>query len=78
MMLKNKSDYLFEVKNCGSPVTILQGKKTKQAIQTAAQFTARYCDKKEKEIEVSYGKEKTDKSITVSLAEESVIEGMRI
>jgi tRNA U34 2-thiouridine synthase MnmA/TrmU len=78
MKLKNKSDYFFEVKNCGSPVTILQGKKTKHAIEKAAQLTARYCDKKEKEIEVSYGKEKTDKSITVSCPEEKEMDEIRI
>jgi len=54
--LKDKSDYIFEVPNCGSPTTLLQGPKTKKAIELAAQLTLTYSDNKEKKSKVKYGK----------------------
>jgi tRNA-uridine 2-sulfurtransferase len=36
---KQKTDYYFEVPNCGSPTTILKGPKTKAAIEKAASLT---------------------------------------
>ncbi|MBD3310003.1 DUF814 domain-containing protein [Candidatus Woesearchaeota archaeon] len=56
-----EKDYEFEVKGHGSPVTILQGPKTKEAVRLAAELTARYSDAKGI-VEVSY----EGKKITVS------------
>jgi tRNA U34 2-thiouridine synthase MnmA/TrmU len=60
--LRKKTDYVFEVKDIGSPITILCGKKTKKSIRIAAELTARYSDAEDGEVNVSYGK----KSIVVS------------
>jgi hypothetical protein len=42
--LKNTEDYVFEVPDYGSPITILEGEKSKEAIEVAAKLTARYSD----------------------------------
>jgi len=60
--LKYDDDFQFEVMGAGSPITILQGEKTEEAIKKAAELTARYSDAADGEVEVSYG----DKKITVS------------
>jgi tRNA-specific 2-thiouridylase len=52
--LKNKGDYYFEASEVGSPITILQGLKNNQAINLAAQLTARYSDAAEEPISVKY------------------------
>jgi tRNA-uridine 2-sulfurtransferase len=62
---KRKMDYVFEVPNCGSPTTILQGPKTKAAIEKAAAFTAFHSDKKTGGVEVTFGKINLNKKITV-------------
>ena len=65
--LKQKTDYMFEVPNIGSPTTLLQGSKTKEAIEKAAQLTARYSDAKEGETIVKYGNKNLTKSLVVSV-----------
>ncbi len=42
--MKNTEDYVFEVPDYGSPITILEGEKSKEAIEVAAKLTARYSD----------------------------------
>jgi len=76
--LKQKTDYIFEVPNHGSPITILQGSKTREAIVLAAKLTAAYSDSKERKILVKYGKERLVKSITVSPAKRDEINNLRI
>jgi tRNA U34 2-thiouridine synthase MnmA/TrmU len=76
--LKNKDDYTLEAEDCMGPITILQGPKTRTAIETAAKLTARYSDSKNKTVLVGYGTEKPDKKITVSQATESDINKLRI
>jgi len=66
--LKLKEDYLFMVPVVGSPITILQGPKTKTAIRLAARLTARYSDSKAKRITVRYGRTKPATTIIVSPA----------
>jgi tRNA-specific 2-thiouridylase len=75
--LKQKTDYVFEVPEIGSPITILQGPKTKEAIKKAAQLTARYSDSKEKETTVKYGNELI-KSLTVPNLQLSEINELRL
>ena len=77
LRLKNKSDYYFEVPDCGSPVTVLQSG-TKDAIKLAAQLTARYSDSKDNEVLVKYGKSKLDKEITVNKIKDDEIDGFFI
>jgi tRNA-specific 2-thiouridylase len=78
LQMRGTSDYCFEVPDCGSPISLLQGPKTREAIRKAAALTLRYSDSKEKTALVKFGGEKIDKSLTVSALEESEIEELRI
>ena len=78
LKLKDVSDYFFEVSDYGSPITLLQGSKKKQAIEKAAALTARYSDSKKKKTKVKYGKEKLDKSVTVSTLKKEEIKKLRV
>jgi len=62
---KQKTDYIFEVTEWGSPISILQGKKSKEAIEFTAQLTAKYSDCKDEKVTVKYGNKKPIKSIIV-------------
>ena len=74
--LKQKTDYIFEVPDIGSPTTILQGIKTKKAIKIAAQLTARYSDAKGK-VKVKYGR-KLKRTLIVINIKENEIKKLRI
>ncbi len=76
--IKGKNDYLFEVPDCGSPITLLQGPKTKEALKKAAALTLRYSDRKEEKTLVYFGSEKMDKSVVVSALDASEVEELRI
>lgn len=76
--LKAKSDYFFEAQGCGSPITLLQGPKTKQAIVKAAQLTAYYSDQKTGVVNVKYGKKKLVRQITVNIPNKKEIEQLRV
>ncbi len=53
--LKRPEDYVFVVPGYGSPLTILEGSKEKEAIVLAARLTARYSDARtEEEVLVEY------------------------
>lgn len=76
--LKAESDYYFEVEGCGSPVTLLQGPKTKQAIIKAAQLTAFYSDCKSGEVTVNYGRRNLEKQISVKIPSREEVEHLRV
>lgn len=76
--LKAREDYIFEVQCAGSPLTILQGNKTKEAIETAAKLTARYSDASGRNILVKYGKSRFSKEIVVKPIKKKEIEKIRI
>jgi len=76
--MREKDDYYFEVSDYVGPITLLQGPKTKEAIEKAASLTARYSDVKEKKFSVKFGKEKLNKIIIVTPISEENIEEMRI
>lgn len=78
LMLKAKSDYVFEAQGWGSPITILQGPKTKQAVLKAAQLTAYYSDQKTGMVHVKYGRERPRKSIYVEKPAKEEVEPLRI
>jgi hypothetical protein len=61
--LKNPDDYVFEVPDCGSPITVLEGTKDKEAIELAARLTARYSDADTDEVLVAYGHNKEAKIV---------------
>ena len=75
---KVPNDYYFEVPDIGSPITILQGAKTKNAIRAAAALTAFYSDLKSDKVTVSFGRESLDKSIIVSIPSRAEVESLRI
>ncbi|MBI2860465.1 MAG: hypothetical protein HYX91_03030 [Chloroflexi bacterium] len=65
MALKGPADYYFEVPGCGSPVTILLGEKSADAVERAASLTARYSDAASGEVSVEYGPDGQRWRITV-------------
>ena len=75
--LKNKTDFVFEVIDIPSPITLVQGQKTKKAIELAAQLTGFYSDCQEKKVKVKYGK-KMEKKIEIFLPKKEDIEKLRI
>lgn len=78
LRMRNKTDYTFEVPDYGSPITILQDKKFKIAIEFAARLAARYSDAKEDQVLVKYGNLKLSKEITVTSISEQEISEFRI
>jgi tRNA-specific 2-thiouridylase len=75
---KTRYDYYFEVPDIGSPITILQGLKTKKAIEAAAALTAFYSDAKSGIVTVNFGRERLDKSVTVTVPSRAEMERLRI
>ena len=75
---KVKNDYYFEVPEIGSPITILQGAKTKKAIRTAAALTAFYSDAKSGKVTVNFGRESLDESVIVSIPTRAEVESLRV
>ncbi len=78
LKMKSPSDYYFEVPNCGSPTTILQGAKTKAAIEKAAALTAYYSDEKDAQVLVRFGKNSLDRTMKVSRPSKEEVEKLRI
>jgi len=78
VQMKSPSDYYFEVPNCGSPITILQGTKTKEAIEKAAALTAYYSDEKSSEVLVKFGKNSLNKEKRVAKPSKEEVEDLRI
>jgi tRNA U34 2-thiouridine synthase MnmA/TrmU len=76
--MQARTDYIFEVPDCGSPITLLQGPKTKPAIRKAAGLTLRYSDKKGNSASVRFGKSRMDEEITVLALKSDEIESLRI
>jgi tRNA-specific 2-thiouridylase len=75
---KTRYDYYFEVPDVGGPVTVLQGLKTKKAIEVAAALTAFYSDAKSGIVAVNFGRERLDKSVTVSVSSRAEVESLRV
>ncbi|NQE46051.1 tRNA sulfurtransferase [ANME-1 cluster archaeon GoMg2] len=71
---KSIEDYVFEVPGYGSPITILEGTKSKEAIEIAAKLTARYSDAgtEEKGVLVEYWVEKKESIVVAPLPGEEV------
>ncbi|MDH5482092.1 MAG: hypothetical protein OEY22_04325 [Candidatus Bathyarchaeota archaeon] len=75
---KTKEHYYFEAQGCGSPITLLQGPKTKEAVKKAAGLTAHYSDQKTGKVLVKFGRKNLDKSVTVAIPGREEIEELRI
>ncbi|MBS7628584.1 hypothetical protein KEJ23_01185 [Candidatus Bathyarchaeota archaeon] len=76
--LKINGEYYFEVPGYGSPVTLLQGPETEEAIRTAAALTAYYSDCKNANVQVMYGKAELERTITVPRPEKRWVDIFRI
>jgi len=76
--MRGKDDHCFEVPDCGSPITLLQGPKTREAVEKAAALTLRYSDKEDGKAVVKFGREKLDRSVAVLAMDASEIEKLRI
>jgi tRNA-specific 2-thiouridylase len=75
---KARNNLLFEVPEIAGPITILQGRKTKKAVEIAAALTAFYSDTKTDVVNVNFGKEELDKLVTVHVPSRAEVERMRI
>ena len=75
---KAKSDYCFEAQQCGSPITLLQGPKTRRAIRAAASLTAYYADQKTGEVSVKFNNGNMEQSMLVSIPSKEEVERLRI
>ena len=75
---KTRSEYYFELPDIVGPNTILQGPKTKRAVEMAAQLTAFYSDAKTGEVKVNFGREILGKSIVVSVPEKNEVDKLRV
>ena len=76
MMMVN--DYCFEAQNTGSPITLLQGPKTRKAIEKAAELTAYHSDKKLGDLSVRFGKGVFNKSLRIPIPRREEVEKLRI
>ena len=63
--LARRGDFLFEVKDCGSPITLLRGEAGGEEIHLAAAITARYSDAQGEETLVHYWTDHADLSETM-------------
>ena len=59
-------------------ITILQGRKTKKAIEIGAALTAFYSDAKTDMVTVNFGKEELDKSVIVHVPSRAEVESIRL
>jgi tRNA U34 2-thiouridine synthase MnmA/TrmU len=75
---KIKGDFCFEPSDIVGPTTLLQGPKTKSAVEMAAKFTASYSDAKSGEVKVKYGREALNKTMTVALPQKTDLEKLRV
>jgi tRNA-specific 2-thiouridylase len=75
---KLKSDFCFELSDTVGPTTLLQGPKTKAAIETAAKLTSSYSDAKSGEVRVKFGREALDRTIIVALPQKADVEKLRV
>lgn len=78
LQMKMPNDYCFEVCDCGSPIALLQGSKTRRAIERTAMLTAFYSDAKQDSALVKFGKGNFEKSLTTRIPSKEEIEQLRI
>jgi len=75
---RQKTDYCFEVPDCGSPITILQGPKTRESIEKAAALTVFHSDKKRGVVQVNFGKDTLNRKIIISAPLQTEVDMLRI
>ncbi len=75
---KMRGDYSFELPDIVGPTTILQGPKTKVAIETAAKLTAFYSDAKADRVKVNFGRDPFNESIIIAVPEQVYVDNLRV
>jgi tRNA-specific 2-thiouridylase len=75
---KMPSEYYFELPDIVGPITILQGPKTKKAVETSAKLTAYYSDAKAGEVKVNFGRETLDKCLFVKVPDKAEVDKLRV
>ncbi|HDS46263.1 MAG TPA: DUF814 domain-containing protein [Methanomicrobia archaeon] len=80
LALKMPNAYAFEVPDCGSPITIVEGACESETIRLAARLTARYADDRSDLVAVDYWRETEGprRRITVSPLEDDEVDRLRI
>jgi len=78
LQIKKEEDYYFEAQGCGSPVTLLQGPKTKRAIEEAARLTAYHSDQKTGRVRVRFGKKDENRLAKVSVPSLNEVDQLRV
>lgn len=78
MSHKANGDYRFEPYDVVGPTTLLQGPKTKAAIQTAANLTAFYSDAKTSPVTIKYGKDALNRTIIANKPERADVDRLRV
>jgi tRNA U34 2-thiouridine synthase MnmA/TrmU len=76
--MKNANDYCFEAQDCGSPITLLQGPKTRIAIEKAAELTAYHSDKKQGNVQVKFGTQHCEKPLGVRVPRKEEVDQLRV
>jgi tRNA U34 2-thiouridine synthase MnmA/TrmU len=76
--MKMANDYCFEAQDTGSPITLLQGPKTRTAVKRAAELTVYYSDRKQSVVLVKFGKGELDKSLRTPILSREKVEKLRI
>ncbi len=72
-------DWLFEAKDCGSPLTLLKGDLSEANIALGAAITARYCDLKHvEEVTITYSRNEESNIVSVAPLAEDILEQHRI
>jgi len=78
-MMAEPGDLFCEVKNTGSPITLIRGVDSEEARRMACALTARYSRKRsEREVEVTWAKGVETGTIIVSPAPEDILEQFRV
>lgn len=75
---KGRNDLLFEPSEIPGPISILQGQKTKKAMDLASALTAFYSDAETDTVPIRYGRKQLDKSVFAKMPKRAEVESIRI
>ena len=75
---KGRHDLAFEASGIPGPTSLLQGQKSKKAIELAAKLTGFYADAETSTVKIGYGRERLDRSVIVEVPNRTEVEDLRI
>ena len=75
---KTRNEYVFELPDIVGPTVILQGPKTRKAVEWAAKLTAYYSDAESLTVRVGFGRQALDKFLTVTVPDGAEVEKLRV